>query len=93
MYNLHLYLSCVKILIYCNYFERGEIGMEINVNENNIDQALRILKKKMQREGVYRDMKIHRRYEKPSEKRKRKRTEALRRSRKVNRRRSETIFM
>lgn len=67
--------------------------MEINVNENNIDQALRILKKKMQREGVYRDMKIHRRYEKPSEKRKRKRTEALRRSRKVSRRRSETIFM
>ena len=61
--------------------------MEINVNENNIDQALRILKKRMQREGVYRDMKIHRRYEKPSEKRKRKRTEALRRSRKVNRRR------
>lgn len=66
--------------------------MEISVNENNIDQALRILKKKMQREGVYRDMKIHRRYEKPSEKRKRKRTEALRRSRKVNRRRSETSF-
>lgn len=67
--------------------------MEINVNENNIDQALRILKKKMQREGVYRDMKIHRRYEKPSEKRKRKRTEALRRSRKVNRRRTESISM
>lgn len=67
--------------------------MEINVNDNNIDQALRILKKKMQREGVYRDMKIHRRYEKPSEKRKRKRTEALRRSRKVNRRRTESISM
>ena len=67
--------------------------MEINVNENNIDQALRILKKKMQREGVYRDMKIHRRYEKPSEKRKRKRTEALRRSRKVNRRRVDNNVM
>ncbi len=67
--------------------------MEINVNENNIDQALRVLKKKMQREGVYRDMKIHRRYEKPSEKRKRKRTEALRRSRKVNRRRIESSSM
>ena len=67
--------------------------MEINVNDNNIDQALRILKKKMQREGVYRDMKIHRRYEKSSEKRKRKRTEALRRSRKVNRRRTESSAM
>ena len=67
--------------------------MEINVNENNIDQALRILKKRMQREGVYRDMKIHRRYEKPSEKRKRKRTEALRRSRKLKRKHIDNIPM
>ena len=67
--------------------------MEINVNENNIDQALRILKKRMQREGVYRDMKIHRRYEKPSEKRKRKRTEVLRRSRKLKRKHIDNISM
>lgn len=65
--------------------------MDIPVADNNVDQALRILKKKMQREGVYRDMKIHRRYEKPSEKRTRKRKEALRRTRKVNRRRSENV--
>ncbi len=61
--------------------------MEVMVNENNVDHALRILKKKMQREGIYKDMKIHRHYEKPSEKKARKRTESLRRSRKVNRRR------
>ena len=67
--------------------------MEINVNENNIDQALRILKKRMQREGVYRDMKIHRRYEKPSEKRKRKRTEVLRRSGKLKRKHIDNISM
>ena len=67
--------------------------MEINVNENNIDQALRILKKRIQREGVYRDMKIHRRYEKPSEKRKRKRTEVLRRSRKLKRKHIDNISM
>ncbi|MBQ8650950.1 MAG: 30S ribosomal protein S21 [Alphaproteobacteria bacterium] len=61
--------------------------MEVLVNDNNVDHALRILKKKMQREGIYKDMKIHRHYEKPSEKKARKRTESLRRSRKQNRRR------
>ncbi len=63
--------------------------MEVNVNDNNVEQALRILKKKMQREGVYKDMKNHRRYEKPSVKLKRKQTEALRRSRKLARRKRE----
>ncbi|MBQ7524097.1 MAG: 30S ribosomal protein S21 [Alphaproteobacteria bacterium] len=62
--------------------------MEVSVNENNVDQALRILKKKMQREGVYRDMKLHRHFEKPSVKKARKKTEALRRSRKLSRRRA-----
>ncbi len=61
--------------------------MEITVNDNNVDQALRVLKKKMQKEGVYKDMKIHRRFEKPSVKKARKRTESLRRTRKLNRRR------
>ncbi|MBQ9335410.1 MAG: 30S ribosomal protein S21 [Alphaproteobacteria bacterium] len=61
--------------------------MEVTVSGENVDQALRILKKKMQREGVYKDMKIHRRFEKPSVKKARKRTESLRRTRKLNRRR------
>ena len=63
--------------------------MEVTVNENNVDHALRILKKKMQREGVYKDMKIHRHYEKPSEKKARKKVESLRRSRKLHRRKLE----
>ena len=63
--------------------------MEVSVNENNVEQALRILKRKMQREGIYKDMKNHRRYEKPSVKLKRKQTEALRRSRKLARRKRE----
>ena len=46
--------------------------MQIIVRENNIDQALRALKKKLQREGVYREMKLRRHFEKPSEKRRRK---------------------
>jgi small subunit ribosomal protein S21 len=43
--------------------------MQIVVRDNNVDQALRALKKKLQREGVYREMKLRRHYEKPSEKR------------------------
>jgi small subunit ribosomal protein S21 len=41
--------------------------MQVLVRDNNIDQALRVLKKKMQREGVFREMKRRRFYEKPSE--------------------------
>jgi len=42
--------------------------LKVLVRDNNIDQALRVLKKKMQREGVFREMKRRRSYEKPSEK-------------------------
>ena len=42
--------------------------MEVIVRDNNVDHALRTLKKKMQREGMYREMKKRRAYEKPSEK-------------------------
>jgi small subunit ribosomal protein S21 len=56
--------------------------MQIIVRDNNVDQALRALKKKLQREGVYREMKLRRHYEKPSEKRARERAAAIRRARK-----------
>jgi small subunit ribosomal protein S21 len=52
--------------------------MQIIVRDNNVDQALRALKKKLQREGVYREMKLRRHYEKPSEKRARERAAATR---------------
>jgi small subunit ribosomal protein S21 len=61
--------------------------LEVQVKDNNVDQALRALKKKMQREGVYREMKMRRNYEKPSEKRARERAEAVRRYRKLLRKR------
>ena len=51
--------------------------MQIIVRDNNVDQALRALKKKLQREGVYREMKLRRHYEKPSEKRAREKAAAL----------------
>ena len=59
--------------------------MEVSVRDNNVDQALKVLKKKMQREGTFREMKRRRHYEKPSEKRQRKKAEAVRRARKVAR--------
>ena len=63
--------------------------MQIIVRDNNVDQALRALKKKLQREGVYREMKLRRHYEKPSEKRAREKAAAVRRARKMERKRLE----
>ena len=63
--------------------------MQIIVRENNVDQALRALKKKLQREGVYREMKMRRHYEKPSEKRAREKAAAIRRARKMERKAAE----
>lgn len=59
--------------------------MEINVYDNNIEKAIRTLKKKLQREGIYREMRLRRHYEKPSEVRKRKSAERVRRHRKLRR--------
>ena len=57
----------------------------VSVRDNNVDQALRVLKKKMQREGIFREMKMRREFEKPSEKKKREKSEAVRRWRKMER--------
>jgi small subunit ribosomal protein S21 len=65
------------------------IEVQVLVRENNVDQALRVLKKKMQREGIFREMKLRRNYEKPSERRARERAEAIRRMRKLMRKRME----
>jgi small subunit ribosomal protein S21 len=59
--------------------------VQVFVRDNNVDQALKALKKKMQREGVFREMKLRSHYEKPSEKRVRERAEAIRRARKLAR--------
>jgi small subunit ribosomal protein S21 len=59
--------------------------LQVLVRDNNIEQALKVLKKKMQREGIFREMKSRRSYEKPSEQRARARAEAVRRSRKAAR--------
>jgi small subunit ribosomal protein S21 len=59
--------------------------LQVFVRDNNVDQALKVLKKKMQREGVFREMKRRRFYEKPSEKIVREKAEAVRRARKLAR--------
>ncbi len=63
--------------------------MLVFVRDNNVDQALRALKKKMQREGIFREIKLRRHFEKPSEKRVREKSEAIRRARKLLRKRME----
>lgn len=63
--------------------------MQVTVNNNDIDAALKVLKKKMQNGGIFREMKLRRAYEKPSEKKAREKSEAMRRARKIERKRIE----
>jgi small subunit ribosomal protein S21 len=70
------------------HFRQGQ-DVQVLVRDNNVDQALRALKKKLQREGVFREMKLRDHYEKPSEKRAREKAEAVRRARKVARKRAQ----
>ena len=63
--------------------------MQVLVRDNNVDQALKALKKKMQREGLFREMKLRNYYEKPSERRARQKAEAVRRARKLARKRAQ----
>ncbi len=63
--------------------------MQVLVRDNNVDQALRVLKRKLQREGVFREMKARRSFEKPSEKRTREKGEAIRRARKLARKQAQ----
>jgi len=63
--------------------------LQVFVRDNNVDQALRVLKKKMQREGVFREMRRRKAYEKPSERKTREKTEAIRRARKAARKQAQ----
>ena len=71
--------------------DRNTIGkyLQVFVRDNNVEQALRVLKKKMQREGVFREMKRRKAYEKPSERKTREKAEAIRRVRKAARKQAQ----
>ncbi|MBB4064479.1 small subunit ribosomal protein S21 [Gellertiella hungarica] len=64
---------------------KRRLFLQVIVRENNVEQALRVLKKKMQREGLFREMRARSAYEKPSEKRAREKADAIRRARKLAR--------
>ena len=70
----------------CHALKEGRTIVEVSVKDNNIEGALRILKKKMQREGVFKEMKMRSYFEKPSQKKLREKAENIRRSRKMARR-------
>jgi len=63
--------------------------MELSVRDNNVDQALRVLKKKLQREGVYREMRLKEFFEKPSIRKAREKKEAISRQRKLERKKAQ----
>jgi small subunit ribosomal protein S21 len=63
--------------------------LQVFVRDNNVDQALKVLKRRMQREGVFREMKRRRFYEKPSERTTREKSEAIRRVRKLKRKQAQ----
>ena len=71
------------------FHDREERRVQVLVRDNNVDQALKALKKKMQREGIFREMKLRGHYEKPSEKKAREKAEAIRRARKLARKRAQ----
>ena len=69
-----------------------EVVIKIEVKDNNVDQALRVLKRKLQREGFFRILKIKSNYEKPSERKKREKSENIRRAKKIQRMRNNFWF-
>src|SRR5512133_3440691 len=79
--------SVTDFLLQSRPHRRAKTGslVQVIVRDNNVDQALKALKKKMQREGIFREMKLRGHYEKPSEKRAREQAEAVRRARKLAR--------
>ena len=80
-----MYISnCINLFNVLN--AHSIMTLQVNVKDNNIEQALRSLKKKMQREGLYKEMKLRKHFEKPCLKRAREKEENIRRARKSARR-------
>ena len=75
---------CINLLFMLN--AHLIMTLQVNVKDNNLEQALRSLKKKMQREGLYKEMKLRKHFEKPCLKRAREKEENIRRARKSARR-------
>mgnify|MGYP006242569185 CR=1 FL=1 len=63
--------------------------MTIIVRNNNVDQAMRVLKKKLQKEGFLKEIKSRQYFEKPSAKRARKKAEGIKRDKRAEKKRLE----
>ena len=75
-------------LVIINASYKQEANIKIDVKDNNVEQALRVLKRKLQREGFFKTLKIKSHYEKPSEIKKREKSENIRRAKKIQRMRN-----
>ena len=71
-------------LMLVSAWNKQEEVIKIEVKDNNVDQALRILKRKLQRDGFFKVIKLKNTYEKPSEKKKRILQENIKRVKKLN---------
>jgi small subunit ribosomal protein S21 len=76
-------------IAWSNFSESSGNPMQVSVRDNNVDQALRALKKKLQREGVFREMRLKEHFEKPSVRKAREQKEAISRQRKLARKKAE----
>ncbi len=72
-----------KINIWCQLIVFLEVVIKIEVKDNNVEQALRVLKRKLQKDGFYKIIKLKNTYEKPSEKKKRILQENIKRVKKL----------
>ena len=72
-------------MLVATLFLKEKMTLTVNVKDNNIEQALRSMKKKLQREGLFKEMKLRKHYEKPSLRKAREKEENIRRSRKTAR--------
>ena len=80
-------MQSIKHCANCISLLKEKMTLTVNVKDNNIEQALRSMKKKLQREGLFKEMKLRKHYEKPSLKKAREKEENIRRSRKTARQR------
>ena len=77
-------MHCLKLYVKSASFKGFILTIHVTVRDNNVEQALRVLKRKLQRDGFYKIIKLKSNYEKPSEKKKRILQENIKRVKKLN---------
>ena len=80
-------LSCFEIIFIYNLrsYEVTRLTIEVQVRDNNVEAAIRVLKKKLLREGIFKELKLRKNYEKPSERKLREKAESIKRFKKLMR--------